>query len=344
MKAPLIVLAATAAGFAAASTYLYRQVNVERVRTQAEVAKSNRLEQRVRQLESGQSNASVQDESAVLAQSTPPAMQASKVPPGSMTLLASATFYPVDADSKVKEKDSKGTIQPDRGENLTKRMLEDPEARETLRRQQLTAMRYINADLAKTIGLSKDEEQKLHALLADQNLRMMEQTFHQDPNDIEGTARKSADLMAQNEAELTQLLGASRFEQYKNYQDSMPERMQVRHLRDRLDSGVALTEDQEKRLVAIMREERETMVSEALKGATPAASTADMNRQRAALYDARTEAQESANQRVRDRAATVLNAEQLKAFTDLQNEQTDMQRVTRRLMRERPIAEAALTR
>jgi len=46
MKAPLVALAATAAGFAAASAYLYGELSVERVRTQAEVEARSRHEAR----------------------------------------------------------------------------------------------------------------------------------------------------------------------------------------------------------------------------------------------------------------------------------------------------------
>ena len=50
MKAPLVALAATAAGFAAASAYLYGELNVERVSTQAEVEARSKHEARTKQL------------------------------------------------------------------------------------------------------------------------------------------------------------------------------------------------------------------------------------------------------------------------------------------------------
>lgn len=48
MKATLVVLAVTATGFAAAATYVHRQLSVEQVLTKEEFAKSSHLEQRVR--------------------------------------------------------------------------------------------------------------------------------------------------------------------------------------------------------------------------------------------------------------------------------------------------------
>jgi len=53
MKAPIVALAATAAGFAAASVYLYGELGVERVQTQAEVAARSKHEARSRQLHDG---------------------------------------------------------------------------------------------------------------------------------------------------------------------------------------------------------------------------------------------------------------------------------------------------
>jgi hypothetical protein len=51
MKAPLVALAATAAGFAAASAYLYGELGVERVLTQAEVAARSKHESRIKQIQ-----------------------------------------------------------------------------------------------------------------------------------------------------------------------------------------------------------------------------------------------------------------------------------------------------
>ena len=53
MKAPIVALAATAAGFAAASVYLYGELGVERVQTQAEVAARSKHEARSRELHDG---------------------------------------------------------------------------------------------------------------------------------------------------------------------------------------------------------------------------------------------------------------------------------------------------
>jgi hypothetical protein len=50
MKAPIVALAATAAGFAAASAYLYGELSIEPVRTQAEVEARSRHEARSKQL------------------------------------------------------------------------------------------------------------------------------------------------------------------------------------------------------------------------------------------------------------------------------------------------------
>jgi len=50
MKAPIVALAATAAGFAAASAYLYGELSIERVQTQAEVEARSKHEAHTKQL------------------------------------------------------------------------------------------------------------------------------------------------------------------------------------------------------------------------------------------------------------------------------------------------------
>jgi hypothetical protein len=108
MKAPIVALAATAAGFAAASAYLYGELTVERVRTQAEVQARSKHEAHSRPLHNtiefaagGQAQASVLPFSAPTAYSEPAQMT---------TLITSVkvgTGEPVSAPSEVDSREER---------------------------------------------------------------------------------------------------------------------------------------------------------------------------------------------------------------------------------------------
>jgi hypothetical protein len=107
MKAPLVALAATAAGFAAASAYLYGELGVERVLTQAEVAARSKHESRIKQIQTSgvDAQASVlpfsqmETSSFVESQPAPPrlSMEGPSRPPPS----AGPTLGTADTESKL---------------------------------------------------------------------------------------------------------------------------------------------------------------------------------------------------------------------------------------------------
>ena len=124
------------------------------------------------------------------------------------------------------------------------------------------------------------------------------------------------------------MLGAEKFDEYERYQQTLYQRLEVRELRSRLDVANVLSDEKAEALIAALYEEGERYAAEAKamgrqslwfsSGGLRAAY--DGTRDPPLDAEVLSSAQEFAR-RVRDRAAEVLTAEQMRKFEEIQEEQ-----------------------
>ena len=141
------------------------------------------------------------------------------------------------------------------------------------------------------------------------------------------------DLAAQQkefDGQVKAFLGEERYAQYKDYGETLAERMAVNQLSQQLASGPnPLNDDQSRQLLEIMKQEKKSVTP--VFGGAGADGSVNMANWQALMSEDRLneffKQQEEIDQRVLERAKTVLTREQLTAFATHQSSQLQMQRM-----------------
>ena len=143
--------------------------------------------------------------------------------------------------------------------------------------------------------------------------------------------KNMSDEQKKFDEQLKGFLGEGRFAQYQEYSESMGERMILNQFQQQAaTTDYPLRDDQSKQLLQVMKEESKS-VKTALNAADPNASEQvrqfkmmssdeEMNK----FFDL----QDQSNQRVYERARSILSPEQLNSFATFQSNQINMQRVS----------------
>jgi hypothetical protein len=296
MKAPVLGLIASTVAFAGSSLYLWQQVREERTRADEVTQMSRRLTARVSELEKARAdiaqrrfaNAGGAFGGGALAQGGP------QPPPGEP---ATANADGEQAGSTI------DMPRPDRSPAFQKMM-----------RNQLKANnKRMYADVGATLGLSKEEANKLIELLTDQQAAGFEQM--REVSDAVEARRAHEERERQNQTEIADLIGADKAESFEKYQESLPSRQELDILSRQLEGADAsLNEDQRKRLLAVLIDERTRVpmpqYAEGMDG-TEYGKTV-------------TAWQEDYNERVASQARSILNNNQLTAYDEYQQWQKEM--------------------
>jgi hypothetical protein len=182
------------------------------------------------------------------------------------------------------------------------------------------------ADIGEKLGLSKEDTNKLINMLSDQqadNFARMRETRGNDPAE-----RRQAmeDARREDQAELESFLGASKAAALRDYQDTIPARQEMDQIARQLEGADAnLTDDQQKRLLAALVEERKRVpMPQMSENSTPeeySKTYADW--------------QNDYNERIEAQARAILTTNQMTAYSEYQQWQKEVrdQMVTRRAMR-----------
>jgi hypothetical protein len=324
MKKLILGLVTVAVGLAVACAYLLNQIEVERGRTRAEADRRQELQARVKQIEREQLAAANQDSGidALRAAredlSKQPASSARDVAPdGNKTSGLKATGNDQLA--------------------WRRRMLEDPAGRELLRAQQRAELHAANPTLARDLGLTKAEYDRLLELLAEQALQRME-LFAREDSISASLLDKLKELDGDDERYVADLLGDQKAQQYQKYVASQPVRAQVSQFRARLGEANALRDGQSARLVTVLQGQRERFAKELQEhyaghnvtrtlgtwygGQFMASDTMSTSAEEQILAQ-----MEDYNRRLIHGAASVLTESQLEVFTQIQDERLTHQRV-----------------
>jgi hypothetical protein len=217
------------------------------------------------------------------------------------------------------------------GDALAK-MMEDPNMRKMMRQQQIAMMDSMYGPLFKQLGLSPEEIGEFKEKLIDSQMGGAENAGRllgeADAAKRAEAIKSIAEKQKAGEEDLKGFLGEDRYAQYKDYQESLGERMTLNQFQQQLSGGQnALSEDQNGQLLAIMKEERKN--SPAMFSNDPNA-VPDPAQFEAMLSEEKMnkhfEQQEELNRRILERAKAVLSPEQLEVFNSHQSSQLQMQR------------------
>jgi hypothetical protein len=318
MRKLVLLFATTTIGFAIACGHLYRELERERDRTEAAISDPLTASPALDAL----------DESSATAEDESPSMDDVELP--------SPARDPSLNASGQSEQVGRAERMAQRRAQLTQRW-SDPEFRARQLTRLIAQVRGRNPDVGSALRLNPSQERTFVDLLAKQQLQLDE--LNQSRRFATAAERQLIRqqieaLSLQHEQERAEQLGPARYEEYRQYQRQIPEREQLRALRARLDESSSLTSDQASRLLTSMHEERDSYLQqlktvEGFGGYAPRYPFEAMtnNRDQAARIRfaqeqvARTEAFMS---QLRLRASGVLNAEQLRRFDEIQEEQLNM--------------------
>lgn len=202
-----------------------------------------------------------------------------------------------------------------------------PPRSEAFEKMMRTNMRANNkrmyADIGEKLGLNKEDTNKLINLLTDQQLDNFGRMREMNTADPAERKRLTDEARREDQAEIENLLGASKAAALRDYQETIPARQELEQLSRQLEgSDATLSDEQHKRMLAALVDERKRIPMPQMSDDT---SPEEYTKTYA-------EWQEDYNERVNAQAHNILNTEQLTAYTDYQQWQKEMreQMATRR--------------
>jgi hypothetical protein len=208
----------------------------------------------------------------------------------------------------------------------------DPEARKAMRQEHEDLLNIAYAPLLKLLGLDAATSDQLHALLLDQQIKATDHAaalLLSNP-DKAGQAAALKEI-SEDQAALAEkvkaLLGPARYAQFQEYNQTIGERIEVDQFSQQFAAGqTPLTDAQSQQLLDIMSAEQRGMPALSVPGDPTGILDASTLQ---TLSDGRLNelfaAMEESDQRVLQRAADVLTANQLQALANLLSAQLQAQ-------------------
>jgi hypothetical protein len=307
---------------------LSRQLATERDRTQLETERITQLQARLDSFQSseGKPAAAAEKRTAVTASAaTVPARM-----PAAAGTTAQATAR-VDPNVEISQRQKAL-------EKASDQMYADPESRKLALSEMKTNLRQEFPDVGRQLHLSAQEEDEFRTLLAEQRMRLWERSSKErasGQSPMFSQERLDEDQRTQ-EAEITALLGTRRAEQFKEYQQSLPERRRVAAFQATLDEKNTLDTENAERLITKLADQRRTLQEEhkAAEAGLPSSKmtmafangmflTLDQDADPAAATAAAAAQMESYDRKMAEVAAPVLTTAQLKAFTTFQSQRRE---------------------
>jgi hypothetical protein len=210
-------------------------------------------------------------------------------------------------------------------ENAARQFLEQlatREGREDIIAQHKMMFRNMYPRIERVLGLTPEEHSRFLEMLATQQIEMQEKQMRctLDPAcDPRTLWNMSGDP---RQAMIDDFLGPERGEKYSTYMKTMGEREVVSQLRSRLPDAQRLTDDGAESLIMALAAERDAMAREDMgrNGMTGYGFGAGMIMTTGDTFEERYESAQRNSQRLRDRAAQYLSAEQMRVFNEMQDE------------------------
>jgi hypothetical protein len=235
-----------------------------------------------------------------------------------------------ESASSGQEKDSKSSGEESAFAKMLSKMMQDPDTKKIIRDQQRLTMDQLYSPLVKQLGMNAEESDKFKDLIADQAMESSATLFASSSpsNRTEAVASATASQTTLD-TKIKELLGEDRYAQYKDYQLTVGERMQLTQFKQMLGEN-PISDQQTEQLLAIMKEEKKNVAGpngDAFSG---------LSGNGKAMLDALgsddsmeklLQAQNEVNERVYQRANEVLSPDQLTAFGKFQTNQTALMRM-----------------
>jgi hypothetical protein len=206
------------------------------------------------------------------------------------------------------------------------RMMQHPEYRDLLRARQRLSLSQTHRDLAELMQISKEQADQLLDLLAEQQIREQAASrpmwpSHMDVAAVQAFTAKAQERQRANEAELTALLGASKFQEWKEYEQSGMARILVQRLQHLLPYEARLRTDQLRPLVReIAREQRQLFEDRTL--GLPPDQVPDEAWQKH-MRERHLEQMTAVNQRILEACASILSPRQLEQLEAMLQQDLD---------------------
>lgn len=315
------------AGLSIACVALSRQLAVERTRTHLETDRVTRLQARIASLQKPQGDSTPRERPTADASARP----AANTQP--------ATTAPVTQAARKVDPNIEVNRRREAMRKAYDKMRADPESRKLMLSEMKTNLRVHLSGVGRYLSLSAEGQDQLLELLAEQQMQMGEKASRMresgapfSPEDYENQRKVEA-------AELTALLGTQRYQQFKEFTESLGERRRVMDFQASLEEANALKDDDAERLITALAQERKRMqdvAREKMKNdstgrhamfmsfANGVSLTLD-DTEPAAAVAAATSQIERFDQQMRQVAAPLLTAAQIKAFEDFQAQQREVQ-------------------
>jgi hypothetical protein len=183
----------------------------------------------------------------------------------------------------------------------------DEAFRKMMRTQVRAHHKQLYTDIGARLGLNKDEARQLIDLLTEQQINGV---LSFESMGVEDTLRQMEQKGRQDQAKIAELIGADKAESLAEYQQSLPARQELDMLARQLDGADApLDDEQRKRLLAVLVDERKRIPAPTMNGST---SAEDYSRAFVAW-------QEGYEERVAAQTRTILKAEQLTTYDEYQD-------------------------
>jgi hypothetical protein len=316
MKSSLLGLAIAAAAFGASTIYLGVQLGEARDRSDQVLAESRALQARIDELEQMRR-----------------AFDASRPAGGGGAHTGDVRAHTGSLEAPPSPTASGPVMEPvamadTAGTRASYPMPERSEAFRKMRRTQLRASnKRLYADVGTRLGLTREESNQLIDLLTDQQIAGMESARERMSNP-DAAPGSRGDVRQKQLAEVADLIGQDKIEQFKDYQETLPARQEVEMLARQLEGAdMGLTQDQRDRMVTALAEERRRVPPPVL---AEAGSPED-------YAQAMNDWQKDYQERATSRARSILHGEQLAAY----NEYQDWSRQMRQQFEARRAARAA---
>lgn len=214
-------------------------------------------------------------------------------------------------------------------------MMKDPKMKEMMRQQQSAVLKQMYGDFVKARHLTSAQADQFFNLLLNKQMGTMEEDMSAwNGGEKKTEAAESADAQAltsqkaEADRQLQMLLGGAGYAEYQSYEKTTGQRMALTQMKQQLAlNSTPLGEEQAQTLLQVMLEE------DAKSPPSPFSSSAGNGGQKfralsegdnaEKFYQRQTEL----NQRILDRAGSVLQPDQYRALESYQKQQLEMQKL-----------------
>jgi hypothetical protein len=313
MEMLFILLAAGTVAFAAASALLLAQLNRERDRARREIDLRREQEAQLIRLQNTREllERDLRELRWMQSEADAPRPRAGPESTARSTTLRTRPFRAVKTNRPVVNvttafSASAARTLPDALPRYRRDPFKNPVERDYLCVQQHLQTRIAYRELAREMSLSPQNAEQLMDLLAEQHMKIIDDTEHPSVDPVLRTILRSQ-IRQTTEAEIAELLGPASFKQFERFRHTLGEREQLRAIGEQLDAvNLSLGPQQYERLLAILIEEARAVTYPASAAHLPAAQS--IERQNDWLRDY--------ERRVTSRAAVVLSHAQLRHLDD----------------------------